>query len=167
MTAARDSGPVPPDGPLDGTDLSTLDDLRGTWEAADPMPVGLLDRVRFALSVDDLRAEVGRITQTVGTDLVGAGARGAELARSITFDGANLAVVISVSPAGESEVRVDGWVAPAGSYDAELRVDGEKLRTTSDEQGRFAFARVGRGPVQLLVSEVAGGRALITPAVVV
>jgi hypothetical protein len=162
MTTPGDAGPVRPDGPLDGTDLSTLDDLRCAWDLADPVPGGLLDRVRFALSVDDLHAEVGRITE-----LVGAGARGAELARSITFDGASLAVVISVSPAGESEVRVDGWVAPAGAYDAELRVDGEKLTTTSDEHGRFAFARVGRGPVQLLVTEVAGGRALITPAVVV
>jgi hypothetical protein len=167
MTGVEEAGPVRPGGRLDGTDQSTLDALRGTWEAADPMPVGLLDRVRFALSVDDLHAEVGRITTMVGSDLVGAGARGAELARSITFDGASLAVAISVSPAGESEVRVDGWIAPAGSYHAELRVHGEKLRTTSDEYGRFAFARVGRGAVQLLVSEAAGARALITPAVVV
>ena len=57
-----DAGGLPSaDEPLDDTDLGVLDDIRELFQAADPMPADLPERIRFPLALRDLEVEVARL----------------------------------------------------------------------------------------------------------
>ena len=50
-----DAGPLPSAGePLDDVDFGVLDEIRELFEAADPMPADLPERIRFSLALRDL-----------------------------------------------------------------------------------------------------------------
>jgi hypothetical protein len=51
------------DGPLDETDLALLDELAAVLDQVDPLPRDLVDRVQFSLALDEVYAEVARITR--------------------------------------------------------------------------------------------------------
>jgi hypothetical protein len=154
--------------PLDELDLLLLDEIRAAFQEADPMPVSLTERVRFALALRDLEAEVARLTADEGQRVL---ARGEEQSRTITFDSDHLTIMIRVDSDQGATVRVDGWLAPAASHPVELRTSAGTRTTTADEQGRFAFSQVQRGTAQLAV-QLAGpgnggtGRSVVTPALV-
>src|SRR5579863_2503789 len=135
------SGP-PADGPLDDFDLGLLDDIRELYQAVDPMPADLPERIRFSLSLRDLEIEMARF---VDEEMSAAGVRGAEQSRTITFDSESLTVMIRIDANKDGTVRVDGWLAPPQRREIEMKTVADPLRVSSDEQGRFAFARVPRG----------------------
>src|SRR5262245_11578771 len=83
-------------GRVDDGDAAVLGDLRSLYGAIDPVPADLVDRVRFALALDDLDVEVVRLREETGLDL--AGVRGDEESRTITFDSDSLTVMISIRP---------------------------------------------------------------------
>ncbi len=141
-------------GAIDASDEEILRRLDALVDAYDPVPEGLVDRIGIALTVEALQAEVARL-HLVG-DLA-ASVRSDEAsieAGTITFTTDVLTVMISVhhedGPSGD-EVRVDGWAAPAGELTVELHQFGDVLVTTSDEDGRFSFADVERGPARLVL----------------
>lgn len=41
-------------GPMDQNDIEILGSLREMWDAVDPLPEGLTDRIQFAMSVASL-----------------------------------------------------------------------------------------------------------------
>lgn len=156
------------DGPLDDFDLGLLDDIRDMFQAIDPMPADLPGRIRFSLSLRDLEIEVARLADE---ELSAAGVRGAEQSRTITFDSESLTVMIRIDANKDGTVRVDGWLAPPQRREIEMKTTGDRLRVSSDEQGRFAFTRVPRGTAQLIVRPAGRGQngadpSVVTPALI-
>ncbi len=129
-------------------DAALLDGLQGMWEHRDPVPPGLVERVTFAIGLDNLDVELMRLTEEV---LVPAGARGAEHVRTITFGGESVTVMVTVSQEGQSAFRLDGWLAPAAALSVELRRTDGSLSTVADDGGRFVFEAVPPGLAQLVL----------------
>ena len=137
-------------GAIDASDEEILRRLDGLVDAYDPVPEGLTDRISIALTVEALQAEVARL-HLVG-ELAGS-VRADESsieADTITFTTDVLTVMISVHHEA-GQVRVDGWAAPGGTLAVELHQFGDMLVTTSDEDGRFSFADLERGPARLVL----------------
>ena len=155
------------DEPLDDADFRLLDDIRKLFEAADPMPADLPERIRFSLALRDLEVEVARLAEE---DRLAVAARGTEQSRTITFDSDSLTIMIRIGADRDGTVRVDGWLAPPQRREIEMKTIAGPLTAASDEQGRFAFARVPRGAAQLIVHPAEPGsgdaRSVVTPALV-
>jgi len=137
-----------PEEELSRSDAELLDQLQAMWESRDPVPEGLVERVTFAIGLDDLDVEMMRLTEEV---LVPAGARGAEHVRTITFGGESITVMVTVSQEGHEAFRLDGWLAPAAALSIELRRSEGSVTTSSDEGGRFVFEEVPAGLAQLVL----------------
>jgi hypothetical protein len=133
---------------MGSADAALLDRLQTMWEHKDPVPAGLVERVTFAIGLDNLDVELMRLTEEV---LVPAGARGAEHVRTITFGGESVTVMVTVSQEGPDAFRLDGWLAPAAALSIELRRAGGSLETVSDAGGRFVFEDVPPGLAQLVL----------------
>jgi hypothetical protein len=156
------------DDPLDEADFGLLDGIRELFQVTDPMPADLPDRICFSLALRDLEIEMARLTEE---DQLTVAARGTEQSRMITFDSDSLTVMIRIEANRDGTARVDGWLAPPQRRDLEMKTSGDSLSTASDEQGRFAFARVPRGTAQLIVRPAepgpgGAGRSVVTPALI-
>lgn len=156
------------DEPLDDVDFGLLDDIRELFQAADPMPPDLPDRISFFLALRDLEIEVAQLAEE---EQLAVAARGTEQSRTITFDSDTLTIMIRIDANRDETVRVDGWLAPPQRRDIEMKTSAGSLSVASDEQGRFAFARVSRGTVQLIVRAAdpgpsGAGRSVVTPTLV-
>ena len=168
MTPPEPGRRLPPaDEPLDDADFGVLGDIRELFEAVDPMPADLPERIRFALALRDLEVEVARLAEE---DQLTVAARGKEQARTITFDSDSLTIMIRIDANRDGTVRVDGWLAPPQRRQIEIKTTADSLNVVSDEQGRFAFARVPRGMAQLVVRPAdqpdGAGRSVVTPALI-
>jgi len=154
--------------PLDDVDLGLLDDIRELFQTTDPMPSDLPERISFFIALRDLEIEVARLADE---DQLTAAARGAEQSRTITFDSDSLTIMIRVDANRDGTVRVDGWLAPPQRREIEMKTGADCLIVASDEQGRFAFARVPQGTAQLVVRPAEqgpseAGRSVVTPALI-
>jgi hypothetical protein len=139
--------------------------LRDMWEAADPAPADLAERMIFTLQLENLEFELLRLHDV----LEPVGARGHETARTVTFGSDSLTVMVSMSGAGRPPHRVDGWIAPAAALRVELRTTRGTRETPADADGRFAFTEVPAGLIQLVLHPTAGAditleRPVVTPA---
>jgi hypothetical protein len=140
------SGGQPDDGRL-------LDMIKTMYEAADPVPAGLADRVRFAVALaaldGDLDAELAQLTVHEA-----ALARGApEESRTITFDSSSLTIMIRIDANADGTVRVDGWLAPPHPCRVEITLAGGPVTTDADADGRFAFLSIPKGTARLVVRQ--------------
>jgi hypothetical protein len=161
------SGRVPgSDAPLDDVDVAILDRIKRTVELLDPVPGGLAERSLFAMTLAGLEAELmglQRIDAPLGS--VRGDAPPLE-ARTITFTHESLTVMIALSPSDDgSHVRVDGWLAPAAELVVELRQPSGDRETMTDQDGRFVFDDVARGPASLLVRRPEDAVAVSTPVI--
>ncbi len=165
MTHPTASGRPAGDEPLDETDLALLGRIRRLFEAADPVPADLPERIRFSLALPGLEYEVARLSAEEDQRMLAA--RGAEESRTITFDSDSLTIMIRIESNSDGTARMDGWLDPPQRRTVDLRTPGETLLAVANEQGRFAFSRVPRGSAQLTVraeQEAAGPvQAVITP----
>jgi hypothetical protein len=151
----------------DDADLLTA--IRDMFEAIDPVPLGLPDRIQLALAFRDLEAEMARFS-CVTDELVPA-ARGVEESRIVTFDSDSLTIMIRVDSNQDGTARVDGWIAPPQPHRVDMKLADSSITVTADGLGRFVFHSVPRGTAQLIVcppgaSVTDGGRSVITPALV-
>lgn len=134
--------------PLDEQDAELLADLARLYDLVDPVPAGLVDRVGFTLTLANLEIELASLSQELREPV---GARGVETARTITFSGDTLSIMLTTTPTGRDSFRVDGWLAPGGSLRVELRCGGASRHTDADEDGRFEFEAVPKGLMQVVV----------------
>jgi hypothetical protein len=136
-------------GEIDSVDLETLHRMRTMYDALDPVPAGLVDRISFGITLDALHAELAELQRS--DEL--AGVRGDETtaAQTITFTSARLTTMITITVLSPDSVRLDGWVAPGAGVAVELRLDDQRLRATCDDDGRFVFAEVPRGLAQFVL----------------
>ena len=124
--------------------LAELDEL---LDIADPVPVDLIDRINFAVELDELEFEVARWESA---DRL-AGVRSHAGPSTITFTVEDLTVMVSLAP-GATGHRFDGWLVPGGPHEIEVRVEGhESSTTTADQGGRFVLADVPKGFTQIVV----------------
>jgi hypothetical protein len=156
-------------GALDEVDLAILDGIREVFQAVDPMPADLPERIRFSLALRDLEVEVARLV--ADEDQRVPAARGDEQSRMITFDSDSLTIMIRIDSNSDGTARVDGWLAPPRSRTVEMKLPAGSLTAVADEQGRFAFGQVPRGTAQLVVRPARdgpgdSGRSVVTPALI-
>lgn len=149
-----------PDEPLGVEDLAVLDAMRSMWEAADPMPSGLVERAGFALDLDDVDFEVSRLVPVPA-----AAARSDEVARIVTFESDSLTIMIMFEQCVDGTTRIDGWLTPAACRRIELRCPAGPKSTESDDTGRFSLDAIRPGPVRLVVHDPGGDHRVITPTI--
>ncbi|MBD3784544.1 MAG: carboxypeptidase regulatory-like domain-containing protein [Micrococcales bacterium] len=149
---------------LDDVDATVLQALRDLHARLDPVPAGLTDDVKFALTVQALHAEVAELTR-VGADEALVRSVDYTRAETLTFTGGPFTAMVSVVATGTDEVRIDGWVT-GGPVRVELR---ERDRTRSvdvEDEGRFVLEGVHRGLVQFVLHPVdEGTKPVITPSI--
>jgi hypothetical protein len=153
--------------PLDGQDAKILNLVERLYEAIDPVPAELVDRLQFAMTLDALHIEVAQL-QLVSEEAMAA--RGGELnsaMKTMTFSSDSLTTMVTISEAGPDRVRIDGWVAPGAGVKVELHQGTSLLRELSaDSDGRFVFDDVPHGLTRFVVRSVDAERPpVITPAV--
>ncbi len=154
--------------PIDDGDLRALATLRRVYEVGDPVPPSLLDRVKFAITLDDLEAEVARLQRESVPELAGARTDDVLRAQTVTFTSETLTTMVTITPLLGGGVRMDGWATPGSLLDVELRIGDVTLHTTADEDGRFVFEQVAHGLAQLVLRQNGGGSGdhpVITPAI--
>lgn len=150
-------------GQLDEVDDLVLAELRDLYSHLDPMPVDLADRVKFAMSIASLEAEVAEIFSSASLATV----RGTEYDRvdTVTFASEGLSVMVSIEASGATRADVIGW-ASEGGVDVELRERGRTRTAIADADGRFTFAGVERGLVSFVLRRAdPGAPPIITPAI--
>jgi hypothetical protein len=153
--------------PLDATDQALLDEIGSMLDVVDPVPADLVDRVGFALALDEVFEEVARINR-VPEDALAVRSDLAEAVRTetLTFTADRLTAMVTITAAGRGRVRVDGWVSPAGVRRVSLRMQGSDEVVSTDESGRFAADGLRSGFVQLVfhaLESEAGGALVVTP----
>jgi hypothetical protein len=154
--------------PIDDADLRALDVLRGIYEVGDPVPPSLLDRVKFAITLDDLEAEVARLQREAVPEFAEARSEDVLKAQTVTFTSETLTTMVTITPMPSGRVRLDGWASPGGGLDVELRVGETTHHTVADEDGRFVFEDVARGLAQFVLRPRGDGEPenrVITPAI--
>lgn len=135
---------------IDARDLDNVAALADLFETVDPVPEGLVDRLGFALALNEMMAEVAQLSRMPVDAMAVRGETGAAVrAETITFSAESLTAMLSVVRLAHGRVRMDGWVAPAAALDVRLRMQGERRGATSDESGRFSFDDLPEGFVQL------------------
>jgi hypothetical protein len=150
--------------PLDAVDLHLLDALRHVHEEVDPVPGDLVDRVKFAMTVAALEAEVAEIVSSATLETV----RGTDYDRAdtVTFASDGLSVMVSIEHGASTRADIVGWVSEA-DVEVELRERGRTRTAVADEEGRFTFTGVERGLVNFVLRRRgdAGSPPIITPAI--
>jgi hypothetical protein len=149
-----------PDAPLTDLDMAILDGVRQRWEAADPMPSDLVDRIQFAIDLNAIDVEVSRLVELhepVAT-------RADEHPRLITFQSASLSIMVSFDPRIDGTQRIDGWITPGDAHRVELRSQQGSRFADADNEGRFSLEDVTPGVVQLVVHLAGNSRRVITPS---
>jgi len=152
-------------GQIDAEDVRVLRRTAELYDALDPVPTGLLDRIQFGITLDALHAEIAELQRT--GDLAGVRSGEATEAQTVTFTSVSLTTMVTITPTSADRARIDGWAAPGGGVLVELRLVGDSLHTVADADGRFVFDDVPRGLVQFVLRSpsVAGGRPVITPSI--
>ena len=158
-------------GAVDDLDELALTALRAIYEQGDPVPPGLVERVKFAITLDDLEAEVARLQRDSVPELVARSEMTSDdllKVRTVTFTSDTVTTMVTITPITADSVRLDGWAAPGAFLQIELRVGETRHHVVADEDGRFVFDDVTRGLAQLVLrpTEGSGGEhAVITPAI--
>ena len=151
-------------GQLDAVDAMVLESLRQIHEELDPVPGDLVDRVKFAMTVAALEAEVAEIVSSATLETV----RGTDYDRAdtVTFASDGLSVMVSIEHGATTKVDIVGWVSETG-VEVELRERGRTRTAVVDDEGRFTFTGVERGLVNFVLRRRAeeGSPPIITPAI--
>ena len=164
MTAEHDLEALAAE-PIDEADLLALATLRSILQASDPVPGGLAERAKFAMSVAALEAEIAEITTTTA-ELAGVRSTDYDRAGTITFSSERLSAMITIEHVDGGNARLSGWVT-TGPTHIELRERSRTQETTTDDAGRFTFTAVQRGLVHLVMRRLDDpeSRPVITPAI--
>lgn len=151
--------------PIDDADLRILARMAALWDAGDPVPDGLVDRIQFGITLDALHAEIAELQRS--GDLAGVRSQEATEAQTITFTSASLTTMVTITATSADRVRIDGWAAPGGGVHVELHVAGQTITTDADADGRFVFDDVPRGLAQFLLRPPAGTAQapVVTPSI--
>lgn len=151
---------------LDALDERILDDLAGVYQTLDPVPDGMLDRIKFAASMMHMEAELAQLLSA--EPALASRADTYAPVETVTFSSRHLSVMLSVSPAGTDTVRIDGWIT-GGGVQVELHLGGQVFTTATDANGRFVISDVPHGMAQFVLYRVLpdsdGEPPVLTPSI--
>jgi hypothetical protein len=135
--------------PLDEHDLALLAEVQRVYDEADPVPPDLIDRIQFALALDEVYAEIAHLTRMPIDALAvrGESVTGTRT-ETLTFSAERLTAMVTVSRIGD-RLRIDGWIAPPAELEVRLRMQGERRQVVADEAGRFVIEDLPEGFAQL------------------
>lgn len=138
-------------------------DLRGMWDALDPMPVGLADRMVAAVAIEDLTRAWTVLSLVEGDAL--AAVRGETDTLILQFSDGTSSVMLHVSMTEGGRRRVDGWIDPP-ALEVRLAQGDTEWTAAPSEGGRFEIEGVSAGLCRLrMVLRPADGalREVMTP----
>ena len=140
-----------PAGELDTTDLAMLTEVAATLDLVDPVPDDLVERMQFALALDEVYDEVAQMVRVLDDALsVRTQLTDATRTETITFSAERLTAMVTLSASAPGRVRIDGWVSPTGVRRIGLRMQGVDDEVHTDESGRFVAEGLREGFVQLV-----------------
>ncbi|MGL5866640.1 MAG: hypothetical protein ACRCYX_12380 [Dermatophilaceae bacterium] len=163
MTASSD----PALEPLDDVDAQVLRATAALFDDIDPVPAGLVDDIKFALTVQALQAEVAELQRAGANEY---------LVRSeytqtptLTFSAESVSAMVTLTASSADTVRIDGWVT---GHDGPVTVEvrdaafATVVSTRTDADGRFVLEDLDRRLVRFVFRpEDATVNPVITPAV--
>jgi len=154
------------DAPLDASDAAVLGMMADFYDRIDPVPLDLVDRLQFSITLDALNAELAELQQLPEAALSYRGEQ-ASMVKTLTFASDSLTTMIAISPDGPDRIRIDGWIAPAAEASVELHQGTLRRQVAADADGRFVFEDVAHGLVRFVVSPADPGQhpPVMTPAV--
>lgn len=155
---------------IDARDFSNLQAVRDLFAHADPVPADLTERMKFAISVQTLHAEVAELMDTALLSTRGAsgGEREAAATESVTFTAASVSLMVTVTTDPQTGLlTIDGYLtAPAARVEA---VTAEETRSVNpDASGRFVLHHLDHGPVHFVIvtePDNPAVRPVITPTI--
>ncbi len=148
--------------PMDREDEALLRELDRLLSSTDPVPGDLVERVQFALALDELHAEVAEMTRLSADALAVRADPSVEAATtSLTFKTDAFTAMVTVTRTGDDRHRLDGWVAPPVPLRVVARMQEGVLEVASDETGRFVVDGLPGGFAQLVFHHEGG--AVVTP----
>lgn len=150
---------------VDADDVRILDRVAAMYETLDPVPISLIDRIQFGITLDALHADIAQLQRS--NDLAGVRSEESTQAQTITFASANLTTMVIITPTLADRARIDGWVVPGIAVEVELRLLGGSQHMVADEDGRFVFEDVPRGLGQFILRrpDAPGQAPVITPSI--
>jgi hypothetical protein len=136
--------------PLDVHDARILSRIARLYDELDPVPADLVERLRFAISLDALEVELAELQLSSG-ELLAARAEATSAVKTLTFSSDSLTTTVNISSDGPDRIRIDGWIAPAGVSVVELHQGSLVRQVPADEDGRFVFTDVEHGLTRFLI----------------
>lgn len=146
---------------FDAEDRRLLDEVRQLWAEADPVPPTLADRIRFAVRLANLDAEL----TSLPVELEVVAARGDGAARVLTFQRDDVTILVNLTRSEPGRVRVDGWLAPPAAQEVELLTTAGPRTTRCDGEGRFVIEDAPSGSARLSVRPEGDRPAVTTPVI--
>jgi hypothetical protein len=141
--------------PVDATDEALLAELADLLTAVDPVPDDLVNRIQFSLALDEVYAEVAEVTRHAADALaVRHDPMAGERTETLTFSAERLTAMVTVTRSND-ELRVDGWIAPAGRFLVRVRMQEDQREIRTDESGRFVVEGLPEGFAQLSFHRIA------------
>jgi hypothetical protein len=150
-----------PDAPPTEQDAVLLGALGTLLETVDPVPPGLVDRVRFVVALEDVDVEVARLVEV--SELVAA--RADALTRLVTFECDSLTIMITIERSADGTTRIDGWLTPEARRRVELRCPTGMVAADTDDAGRFSLDAVPAGTAWLVVHGADDAQRVVTPRI--
>lgn len=165
MTSPHNNEELMANQPIDTDDRRALALIRAHLERTDPVPNDLAERVKFAMTVATLEAEVAHLTND-GAFAGSVRTTDYDRATTVTFESDGLSIMVTLEEAERGSTTVRGWVTTPGAH-VELRERDRTSDTNADREGRFVFAGVRRGNVHLVIRrpDAPGTRPVITPGI--
>jgi hypothetical protein len=156
---------------IDARDLANLGHVRDLFAHADPVPGDLAERIKFAITVHALHAEVAELMDSSLLTTRGADTKVEPTpTESVTFTAASVSLMVSAGPSDSDDtgdrVRVDGWVTTPGAQVEAVTTEGS-VSVVSDANGRFVLDDLPHGPVHFVVTDPNDNevRPVITPTI--
>ena len=119
--------------------------MRRMWQAIDPEPADLVDRMVAAVAVEDLSREYALLTLVEGSL---SAVRGETDTATLQFSDGTTSVLLHVTATDSDGRRVDGWVDASALAIRLVQADRE-WSAQPGEHGRFAFDDVAPGMARL------------------
>jgi hypothetical protein len=136
-----------------------LAELVEMLERADPVPSDVVDAARASFTWRTIDAELAELT--ADSLLTGAGVRGSDPARLLTFAGPGLEVEVEVAVTGDDR-RLTGQLVPTGPAEVSVRWATGSADTVADDLGRFTVGGVPATTVSLAVRRPGAERPVVT-----
>lgn len=141
-----------------------LDAVRALFEAIDPAPSDLADKVIARVVFDQLDTDMA-LLELLERSTEAVGSRTAQVeSLTLQFGAGELKILLRASP-GEDGLRLDGWLSPARAM--AIYLEGpETVASASSGLGRFTLDSLPHGRYRLRVEPLAGaeGTAFVTVA---